>query len=188
MSVGTIAYVAVFRYKDTNPERPEARLMWDTDSGLVNFQSGYAHTPESGWLGSCAIKNFRERDMIRCPLLACGRYIDVVFRWRDIIPEDGFRLARRGFSYIGIDPVCNQHSWTSNSAMMVDGLNQRPGNIYPWVARIWFLRWQLMEVKISDGSLQLQYCLVRDVDESVDESDPNDGIDIDEAQALIDAE
>ena len=188
MSVGSIAYVAVFRYKDISPDRPEARLMWDTESGLVNFQGGYAHTPDSGWLGSCGIKKFREWNMARQADLAFGRFTDVQSRWRDLSPEDSFRLARRGFSYTGIDPDCKQHSWTSDSAMMLNGSNLVVGNTYPWVARIWFLRWQLMEVKLSDGALQLQYFLLSETWNAADESGPEDGVDIDEAQALIDAE
>jgi len=85
MSLGCqpLAYVAVFRYKDIHPDRPEAVLMIDTDSGLVNFQSGYTGL-WSGWQGGSAIKNFKDRNMVRCPRLAFGTFMDVQFRWRDL--------------------------------------------------------------------------------------------------------
>jgi hypothetical protein len=171
MSDGSIAYVAVFRYKDISPDRPEARLLWDTGSGLVKFQIGFDLTPESGWVGSCGIKKFTEWNMALPADLAFGRSIDVQFRFS---PEDSFRLARRGFSYIGIDPDCDQHSWTSDSATIFYGPNLVAGNTYPWVARIWFLRWQLMEVKLSDGALQLQYFLLSETWNAADESGPEE--------------
>ena len=106
MSLGCqpLAYVAVFRYqkppktpsqklsKDTLPDRPEAVLMIDTDSGLVNFQSGYTGTL-SGWQGGSAIKNFKERHMARCPQLAFGTFMDVQFRWRDLGQPFYLRVA-----------------------------------------------------------------------------------------------
>jgi len=98
----------------------------------------------------------------------------------EISPEDSFRLARRSFFYTGVDPLSKQHSWTSDSAMMINGVDRRPGHTYPWVARIWFLGWQLMDVKLSEGALHLEHCLLN-------ECGPDD-VDIDEAQALVEAE
>jgi len=46
--------------------------------------------------------------------------------------------------------------------------------------QVWFLHWQLMDMKLSEGALHLEHCLLN-------ECGPDD-IDIDEAQALVEAE